>query len=250
MKSTLRGQNGMSLVEATIILMVLMLLTGVLAPSMFDFVNDAKHVKVKEDCEVIGVTVMRMVRDVGSCLKLQGWERCTLNNRADILFSDGPDVTQDDLNQDTTADFNNQNIASGNINWTHDDGSNASWMEHQFVTNESGPWYPTPGDSIPPGWVNPLPAFNLGWRGAYVSPPIGPDPWGHRYLVNSVFLSVAVDAENGQGEGERNGGWARDTLCISAGANNLFDTPIGGSGGFGTKRTNDDFVYVISGDTR
>ena len=66
------GQTGISLVEATIILLVLMLLTGVLAPSIFDYFRDAQMVKVKEDCEAIGVSVARLVRDVGPCLKFDG----------------------------------------------------------------------------------------------------------------------------------------------------------------------------------
>ena len=37
-----KGQKGLSLVEVTIMLLVLMLLTSVLAPSIFDFVNDAR----------------------------------------------------------------------------------------------------------------------------------------------------------------------------------------------------------------
>ncbi|MBI1872798.1 MAG: hypothetical protein HYS05_02780 [Acidobacteria bacterium] len=61
--------QGLSLVETTIILLVLLVLTGVLAPAINDFVNDAKDVKVKEDCEAIGATVMRLARDVGPCLR-------------------------------------------------------------------------------------------------------------------------------------------------------------------------------------
>jgi len=50
----LRNRAGLSLVEVTIMLLVLMLLAGVLAPSIMDFVRDAQWVKVKEDCEAIG----------------------------------------------------------------------------------------------------------------------------------------------------------------------------------------------------
>ena len=42
--------------EVTIMLLVLML-TSVLAPAIFDYVKDAQWVKVKEDCEAIAVSV-------------------------------------------------------------------------------------------------------------------------------------------------------------------------------------------------
>ena len=84
----LRNRTGLSLVEVTIILLVLMLLTGVLAPSIIDFVRDAQWVKVKEDCEAIGVSVARMMRDVPPCFRLVGTEPCTVANRVDLLDCD------------------------------------------------------------------------------------------------------------------------------------------------------------------
>ena len=60
-----KGQRGLSLIEVTIMLLVLMLLTSVLAPSIFDFVQDAQWVKVKEDCEVLAISLARMIKDVG-----------------------------------------------------------------------------------------------------------------------------------------------------------------------------------------
>lgn len=252
-----QSQTGMSLVEATIILMVLMLLTGVLAPSINDYVNDAKDVKVKEDCEAIGFTVMRLVRDIGPCLRFNAnqdnWQQnftrhCQKQNRVDILFSDGPDVTQNDLIGDASQSFNgNNNVANNQINWDDDDQRGDS-MEHQFVTNDTGPRYPTP--STLNTYDRPGPHFNLGWRGAYLSSPIGPDPWGNRYLVNTVFLATARDANQGIGEGEMSGGWSHDVFCLSAGRNSLFETAFGGNQFGGTSRGGDDFIYVISGSSR
>ena len=80
----------MSLVEATIILMVLSTLTAVLVPSISDYVNDAKSTKAKEDVEAIGGAIVRVVRDTGyNCLQLAGTLGCTLTNRVDVLVSGG-----------------------------------------------------------------------------------------------------------------------------------------------------------------
>ena len=85
-----KGQRGLSLIEVTIMLLVLMLLTSVLAPSIFDFINDAQWVKVKEDCEAIAISVARLHRDVGSNLYtvrpvVAGYP----DYKVDMMLSDG-----------------------------------------------------------------------------------------------------------------------------------------------------------------
>ena len=245
MRRKLMNARGLSLVEVTIMLLVLMLLTGVLAPSIFDFVKDAQWVKVKEDCEAIAVSVARLTRDVGPCLKFYGTGTCTKDNRVDLLFSDGPDVQVEDLLGEGTTIFDSGGNIAMPLNWNVDDVRGDS-MESQFTKN--GPVYLTPANYGNYSAVGPL--FGLGWRGAYLSAPIGPDPWGHRYLVNSVFLSVAIDAMPGTGEGQKSGGWSNDTFCISPGPNGSYQTAFGGNGYGGVTRLGDDFLFIISGDTR
>lgn len=245
--STLRNEHGMSLVEATIILLVLMLLTGVLSPSIGDFVNDAKTVKVKEDCEAIGISVMRLTRDVGACLKFVGKDRCSKQNRVDILYTEGPKITDAMLDGSAVETFYSDHVYE-TLNWDKEK-MRGDALDHQLITN--GPRYRTPGETNPTGYSLPGPQFNLGWRGAYLSSPIGWDPWGHRYVVNSAFLSTAQDAQEGTFEGKRSGGWSHDVFCLSPGQNGLYETAFADkTGGRGTARGGDDFVYVISGDTR
>lgn len=238
-----KADHGMSLVEATIVLMVLGVLSSVLSPAIGDYVNDARQVKVKEDCEAIGVTIARLARDVGRCLKIDAAGGCSKANRADILFSGGPDVVAADLDA-SAAEFSSPDV-QGALNWDKEDSRGDS-MERQFVTN--GPNYPTPATSGAPLWSGPQ--FNLGWRGAYLSSVIGSDPWGKRYLASTAFLAVANDASDGSAEGNKRGGWSHDVICISAGTNGLFETPFGDHGRHGTPRGGDDFVYVVAGDTR
>jgi hypothetical protein len=245
MRTKLTTAHGLSLVEVTIMLLVLMLLTGVLAPSIFDFVIDAKWVKVKEDCEAIGVSVARLTRDVGPCLRFDASQKCTLANRVDLLYSDGPDVTDQDVAGDGAGAFNVGFAIRTPLGWWME-GERGDSMEDQFVSN--GPAYRTPNSLQTYAAVGPQ--FNLGWRGAYLSSPIGPDPWGHRYLVNSVFLAVAVDAQPDTFEGRRSSGWSHDAFCISAGPNGLYETGFGSNASRGVSRQADDFIYIISGDTR
>ncbi len=246
MTRRLHGTRGLSLVEVTIMLLVLMTLTGVLAPSMMDFIRDAQWVKAKEDCEAIGVSVVRLTRDIGPCLKFDASGGCTKANRVDLLYSDGPDVTAADVGGEATAGFDGGGTTAGPLNW-HTDNVRGDSMQHQFVDN-SRPGYSAPADLGSDNFSGP--GAGLGWRGAYLSSPVGPDPWGRRYLVNTVFLAVARDAEAGTGEGQRSGGWSHDTFCISAGPNGQYETAFGGDSRHGVSRRGDDLVFIISGDTR
>lgn len=252
----LKYQSGMSLVEATIILLVLMLLTGVIAPSISDFVNDAKRVKVKEDCEAIGLTIARITRDVGTCLTMNANAGCTLNQRVDLLVSDGVDVvTSDILNTAPSYSAPNPSTTAGNnYNWDHT--TNRDTMVDQFV--ENAPQYKTPSNLATVNSGNdgvyeyPKPWFNYGWRGAYLQSPVSWDPWGKPYLVNTMFLATAKDADGGTGEGQKSGGWSRTVFCLSAGVNKLYETPFGGNADAnkrGVTRFGDDYFYPIQGST-
>jgi len=61
---------------------------------------------------------------------------------------------------------------------------------------------------------------------------------------------VARDAEAGNGEGQRSGGWSHDTFCISAGPNGQFDTTLRRQRSHGVDRRGDDLIFIISGGTR
>jgi hypothetical protein len=121
-------------------------------------------------------------------------------------------------------------------------------MVNQFVANT--PNYDTPAETVPAGYTKSGPQSGLGWRGAYITPPIGTDPWGKVYLANTSFLVVATDSTDGDQEGDRRGGWSRDAIVVSAGPNGLFDTLFGGNANFGITSTGDDLIYVLRGDTR
>ena len=242
----LKGQKGLSLVEVTIMLLVLMLLTSVLAPSIFDYVKDAERVKVKEDCEAIGTSIARLVRDVGPCLIVGSGHVCDLNHRADLLYSDGIFAT--DSTTPIALGAGVSLVSNASWNTVKLNGTTTDTLSDQLVTN--APNYNTPVQNLWGNQSNPLPLFRTGWRGAYLAPPIGPDPWGHQYLVNSEFLSVATDSTVGIGEGMRGAGWSYDTFCISAGEDGVISTGFAANSGFGTNRGGDDFVFVIAGGTR
>lgn len=242
------GEEGLSLVEATIILMTLFLLTAVLSPSVGDYIEEARNTKGREDVEAIGTSIVRLQRDVGPCIKIVAAGGCTEANRVDILRSDGPDVGAADLSP-TAVDYADVDITPTPINWDEDQAAGVGdTLENQFVLN--APNYDTPNETVPTGYTRSGPQAGLGWRGAYMTSPIGTDPWGKAYLSNIVFLVVASDSTTGTAEGDTQGGWSRDTIVISAGPNGLFDTPFEGNNNRGTARSGDDLIYVVRGDSR
>src|SRR6266540_3712860 len=83
------AQHGMSLVEATIILMVLSVLTAVIAPTARAYVEDGRNVKAKADVETIGAAVQSVLRDTGLlCLSFDGASGAnTTSGRVELLVS-------------------------------------------------------------------------------------------------------------------------------------------------------------------
>lgn len=249
----LNSERGMSLVEATIILMVLAILTAVIAPSVGDYLNEARLTKAKEDVEALGTGIVRLVRDTnGRCVKILGSTTCTKANRVSIVYSAGPAVGPGDL-ASTATDYTEPSAGDlGAVdidNWSDDDDANQTdTFDSQLVLNT--PNYDTPAEGTPTGYNRGGPAVvGVGWRGAYAG-SVEADPWGKRYLANTVFLAVATDATSGTLEGNKSGGWSRDAIVISGGPNGTFDTKFGGSTNGGTDRLADDIIYVITGDTR
>jgi type II secretory pathway pseudopilin PulG len=241
MKRRTNGERGMSLVEVTIILMVLAILTAVAAPSINDYVQDARDVKAKEDVEAIGVSIARLVRDTGKPgLMKAAATAFTKANRVDLLVSEG--------NIPAVVALDTPDYPATNVNLTFNWGEAASFgdtMLNQFVVN--APAYSSPTAA---SMLQPSPAAGIGWRGAYLGRSIGPDPWGNRYAANTAFLGPATDAEASGADGYS--GWTKDVIVLSAGRNGTVNTSIGGSANNGTavEANSDDVFYVVSGSSR
>ena len=246
----LKGQRGLSLIEVTIMLLVLMLLTSVLAPSIFDFVNDAQWVKVKEDCEAIAVSVARLHKDVGANLYTDPQGRLQYPDfKMDLMLSDGAKPRIDIVKAPDVSGF-----PGGVVNWYAEGTSTTvpspfvDSCEHQLITNAT-----SGGAAI---YVEPTapmvgPYFGQGWRGAYLSPPCASDPWGHTYEVNTKWATTTFGT-GGQKivvAGPLTRTHCNDVFCISAGKDGVITTPYGASFGAvpqGTMRSGDDWTTVIA----
>jgi type II secretory pathway pseudopilin PulG len=240
------SESGMSLVEATIILMVLAILTATIAPSLADYVEDARQVKAKEDVEAIGTAIKRLVRDTGlGCLSdtpSPASASCTQANRIDLLTSNGNDPAS------TAATYAEVGtvFAGTTAAWIGGGGNltQTGTMDAHLVTN--GPSYSLVSFTLGGG-----PRQGVGWRGAYLTGPIGGDPWGYKYQSNTLFLIQASDGANGAGgNGDDTGGWINDVIVVSPGPDGDVKTVFASDATGATTVTGDDVVYVVSGSSR
>lgn len=264
MKSFAAGQAGLSLVEVTIILMVMATLTAAVAPSAASYIEGARNTKAKEDTEALGSAIEQLLRDTGvPCVSkapgtfTDAWTigagattaPCSLTNRVELLVS-GSAINTDEPTIAANMSFTaSASIASAaNLNWaggTNEVGdATKDTMDRHLVTNfASG--YPLPVFTAGGG-----PRSRLGWRGAYLNGPIDVDPWGYVYQANTIFLATANNATNNTGTGEIRGGWTSDVLVVSSGSNGVLQTLFGGTTTTGGPSiTGDDIVYVVQGGT-
>jgi Tfp pilus assembly protein PilE len=243
----LRSDAGLSLVEATIILMVLAILTAVVAPATGSYMEGARQTKAKADTETIGSAIEQVIRSTGlQCLSLNG-SSCanSATGRVELLVS-GTAVGSNEPTVLTAMAYAapTSTTSAATVNWAG--GSNEvadarrDLMDRQFVTNAAG--YAAASFTSGGG-----PRAGLGWRGAYLNGPIDVDPWGYAYQANTVFLGVASDAADGTGEGQLRGGWTSDVMVLSSGSNGVVQTAFAAAGAVGA---GDDVVYVVQGASR
>ncbi|MBI4581487.1 MAG: hypothetical protein HY718_17430, partial [Planctomycetes bacterium] len=193
--------------------------------------DDAKRTKAKEDCEAIGTSIARMLDDTHSkFLVLDGGgdaaSRFVEDNRVDLAISTG-DIP--DVGTLVNDGFAGDNIFA-DVTWTDQlgVGPNVDSLYDQLVSNEPAYLSPvTPYETTDPEDLT-RGELGHGWRGAYLSPFVGPDPWGMRYAVNSVFLGAAVDSDNDAEEGSIKHGWTADAFCLSAGPNTVIEADFSG----------------------
>ena len=134
------------------ILTAMTVLSGVAAPAMNEYLEDAKLLRAQHDVRTLSASLIRMFNDVGPERGIEGgWAR------ADLLVGAG------EVPLAATAQTGSWTLG------TADKG--VALLDDHLVVNGAG-------YSVVRG------PLRMGWRGAYLQDPVRPDPWGHRYAVN------------------------------------------------------------------
>ena len=254
------SQAGMSLVEATIVLAVVSTLAAMMAPSVNNYVEQARQVRAREDLASIADSILQFITDTGEHQFLINGNGTTQvytppthidDNRVDLLVSDG------DVPVIATA-------IGGDLVWkTPVNNGVVDTLSNHLVQNTPGEVaaqrYRTGTDITISGGANNIDFARPGsaglnaphaWRGPYVRGPVDPDPWGNRYAVNVIFLdpvTTNTPLTTFTGNGTPSAFARYDVFVLSAGADEEVDTPFAQDGAV---PGDDDFIYLVSANAK
>ena len=152
--------RGYSVTEVTTILTALTILSGVAAPAVTTYVEDAKLVRARGDVRTIAISLVRLMNDVGPERRRDGgWATY------DVLVGDGLVPATE---------------ASTSRGWATA-GARVGSLDDHLIRNA-------------PEYTARQGRAQFGWRGAYIQDPVAADPWGQRYAVNvAAMRSAAFD---------------------------------------------------------
>lgn len=248
----LRDPRGFTLVEVSIILMVLAVLSLTLLPGMGSYLRDARLGRARGDLQAIQAAIWRFLEDTG-----EGAFRTLGNGNRETTDGYAYDPSDPDpiwLVGMLVSDGDTPDGGSEVELWRRPvDGHTIDTMANHLVQN-------TPGDEAEARYRTPVdlstgvPATHFAfssqqgagarfaWRGPYLSAPVRSDPWGNRYAVNVRFLD-AVSAS----DGTELAAHVQDVFVLSAGPDEQIDTPYEIDG---VVPGDDDLVLVIAGGSR
>ena len=185
------SERGVTLIEVALMLTVAIAMIGALMPVATATVRHAETTRATTDMNNLA-TVMP------TALTEMNFTRFTINGArngtaVNLLVSDG------DMPRECTAASGCAGVQPANWNTLVDNaGGLTDFLERHLVTNNPRG---NVANAYPTGGGNP-------WRGAYLTAPINPDPWGNRYMVNSQYF----------------GPNANDVVVLSAGPNEIIET--------------------------
>lgn len=209
----LRSARGLSLIEVTVMLVVLMALVGALVPVVGESIASARFVRARNDLSQLAVALTSFQRDVGPFVfdgsRMRQPQTVGSLRIVDLLVSDGelPAVAEAaPVDMLAPGLFLDPSLAAGRATparWVSTPATDRCDL-HLRVNGRS--YVEGPGGS------------GNGWNGPYISKPLDGDPWGHAYLINTGFLRGLPPRA----------GWCTNcaVYAISAGPNGIIETPF------------------------
>jgi hypothetical protein len=252
-----RSAAGFTLVEVTIILLVLVILSTIMLPQLGNFNRLARFVVVKEDVGALCASLKKFIDEVmvppygapGGTIAAPVAPIGLLVGPGGLPALSGGLVSAPPLVAVGNWDMECPNEATS-FRVTPDvlmgggpavqTGFLCDRLEHNLqVNNPMGDGVYNPGDDPQHRYKNVIDSPSVGpffgWRGPYFD-EITSDPWGTRYAVNVFGL-----------HSDTNGNvFSTAVICISFGPNKTADTPINMPGPTGYQIGGDDIVAVLS----
>ncbi|HRU04420.1 MAG TPA: hypothetical protein P5137_01435 [Candidatus Brocadiia bacterium] len=223
-----RKVGGWSLIELTIILIVLAILCAILAPVIGRFVRNAKIIRCREDVQCLGNAIHMFMMD-----NALFWFR--------QVGTDGASPEVDLAVTDGHIPMLNPLAGVDSPNWVRPVNlTSVDFLEYHLCTNTPGynpanAYYTPatiPSPFPPPGNYN----AEFAWRGPYMTPPLDPDPWGNRYMSNVGYLRPTFPPNL------HNPAGIYDCVVLSAGPDGEVDTAYTVDG---LTPGDDDLFYTV-----
>lgn len=202
----IRDTRGFSLVEATIIVTIAAVLSAAIAPVASRTLDRTRLARAVEDATAIKTAITNFLIEFTSFTPFTS-TGVTGGDTIEMLVSDG-DIPVTAVGATTWDDTVTCCAAAVDVDF----------LERHLVTNALPAGAYTTGGATP-------------WRGAYITAPIDPDPWGNRYAVNVEYLRT-VPTSN-------------DVWVLSAGPDEEIDTAYAVNG---ATPGDDDIIAVIRRD--
>ena len=197
--------TGLTLVEMTVILSVIVILTTVLVPTVMSHIAQARVLRAQQDVRALANAITSFFDDTGFMPKTSDVVNGKPGNLpVDIIMTPGePPALPDDLK-------GNQQI------WVT---GRADYFRNHLVNNTPG-YY---GDLDSDLMIN-VAGYRLksadqkaGWNGPYISIPEA-DPWGNRYMCNIIYVDTRLGAV------DKDGNVKRAVFVISSGPDGIIQT--------------------------
>jgi type II secretory pathway pseudopilin PulG len=216
-----RGQRGITIIETTVMLSVLFILAGAMAPIVSESVSTARAVKAKNDANMIAMALINLQKDLGGDALSFGGVATAAARAARlpaVLASEGGAPTID------------ASDGGGGLSLLLAPGARDTGAQQVFRAAQRAQrrrWREAETGALDDhlrtnrrGYRNRRPGEYGGWNGPYLSAEVKGDPWGQRYMINSQFLDAGDSAADADGN-PRNA-----VFVLSAGADGVIDTPF------------------------
>jgi prepilin-type N-terminal cleavage/methylation domain-containing protein len=181
----LRPQRGFSLVEATIVLAVIAVLTGAAAPSVSRTLAQGRLARAQTDVQAIRTAIHNVLTEHTLFVPFTATGAFD-GDAIEVLVSDG-DIPFTAIGATSWDDP--VSCCAGAVD--------VAFLEAHLVNNTA---------------LGAAGAYSVAagaWRGAYINAPVDPDPWGNRYAVNTEYLKSTT---------------TNDVFVLSAGPDEDIDT--------------------------
>lgn len=153
-------EEGVTVLEATIILVVTAVLVSAMAPVASRTVDTARLTRAVSDTDAIVTAIDNFLTEFTSFTPFTT-TGASGGTTVQMLVGDG-----DTPRGGAASEWDDPVGTSPTV---------VDFLERHLVTNN-----PIGGGSYATG--------TPGWRGAYLNGPVDPDPWGNRYAVNVLYL--------------------------------------------------------------